>query len=88
MLRRRYASRMQWYWEGGHFKKALGDLVLSRIYEPAPTDATDAFGAELTPANVEARVAACRAALSAMRKRDPALAGQVAELARSASALR
>jgi hypothetical protein len=75
---------MQWYWEGGHFKKELGDLVLSRMYEPAPTEVPDGFGMELTPANVESRVAACRAALSAMRERYPSLAKQAAGFAKAA----
>jgi len=25
----------RWYWEAGHFKKELGDIVLSRVYFPA-----------------------------------------------------
>jgi hypothetical protein len=77
---------MQWYWEGGHFKKELGDLVLSRIYEPAPTEVPDGFGMELTRANVEGRIAACRAALTAMRERYPSLARQAAGLAKAAAA--
>lgn len=44
-----------WYWEGGHFKKALGDLVLARILPPADgAPATDeGFGTRLDEASVE-----------------------------------
>lgn len=39
------SHRMQWYWDGSHFNKAAGNLVLSRILgKPAPED----FGTKLT----------------------------------------
>jgi hypothetical protein len=60
-------STMQWYWEGGHFKKELGDLVLARLSIPEKPDEAGSFGFELTSANVANRNKACRTALAAMR---------------------
>ena len=31
------SAKSPWYWEAGHFKKELGDLVLARIFEDKPT---------------------------------------------------
>ncbi len=78
-------TKMQWYWEAGHFKKELGDLVLERMLGEAQTDATDDFGVELTTANVADQNDSCRKALATMRQRFPELAREAAELARSAS---
>ena len=75
------ASAMQWYWEGGHFKKELGDLVLNNI---SGRGAPSTFGFELTVANVDDRNRTCREALEAMRERVPSLARLAAELSRSA----
>jgi len=61
------AAVTQWFWEGGHFKKALGDQMLARLFGDAGSGAT--FGTSLTAATADAnarRVAAeaagCRAA--------------------------
>ncbi|WP_088750599.1 hypothetical protein [Herbaspirillum robiniae] len=42
----------RWYWEAGHFKKALGDLILARLQDDAGSTAP-AFGERLTPASLE-----------------------------------
>ena len=67
----------RWYWEAGHFKKALGDLVLQRLISPrdqAPGDVR--FGMPLDDANLEdnrARIAqergTCAAAQPALFSR-------------------
>jgi hypothetical protein len=54
---------MRWYWEPGHFRTALGDRIIDRLYG----DRGD-FGRDLTPATVEAVLAAIR------HERDEALA--------------
>ncbi|NVI84166.1 hypothetical protein [Janthinobacterium sp. BJB401] len=69
----RHAST-RWYWEAGHFKKALGDIVMQRIMTQkggAPDDGQ--FGMPLTSATLAAnrdRIAAerraCEAAQPAM----------------------
>ncbi len=78
-------TKMQWYWEAGHFKKELGDRVLERMLGKAQTNETDDFGIELTTANVADQNDSCRRALATMRQRYPELAREAAELARSAS---
>lgn len=55
-----------WYWEAGHFKKELGDIVLARVMSPAAGDA--AFGIKLDAASEQsnmARIAAERASCAA-----------------------
>lgn len=46
---------MHWYWEPVHYKRALGDAVLSRVLsDQTPTDPDLAgFGTQITPANLE-----------------------------------
>jgi hypothetical protein len=76
-------TEMRWYWEAGHFKKELGDLVLDRAFgEALPAEAID-FGIDLVPATVETRIAECRVSLAAMRQRFPALAHEASRLAKS-----
>lgn len=42
------ALSTQWYWEAGHFKKELGDIVLSRLMAPGlPEPAVPPFGTPL-----------------------------------------
>jgi hypothetical protein len=78
-------TEMRWYWEAGHFKKQLGDLVLDRILgEALPAEASD-FGIDLVPGTVETRIAGCRVSLAAMRQRFPALAHEASRLASSPS---
>ncbi|STR27530.1 Uncharacterised protein [Janthinobacterium lividum] len=45
----------RWYWEAGHFKKALGDIVLRRVMSPQETAPDDwQFGMPLDAARLEA----------------------------------
>lgn len=78
-------TAMRWYWEAGHFKKELGDLVLARVLGDGGDGApADEFGVRLTPADVEARIAAVRAQRDAWRAGHAAdrayIAALVAEL--------
>lgn len=56
----------KWYWEAGHFKKELGDIVLDRVMAPAGKGAGDpVFGARLDAATLRTnadRIAAERRA--------------------------
>jgi hypothetical protein len=56
-------SVMRWYWEAGHFKKELGDLVLDKLFDYPNREWTVpvGFGTLLTPSNIEARLAGIRA---------------------------
>lgn len=56
---------MQWFWEPVHFRKPLGDLMLARMLGG---DAT-AFGVELTPQTLAARLEEGRAQRTAYRAR-------------------
>lgn len=44
-------SQMQWYWEGSHYKRTLGDLILAQLAEP--NKQSDEFGVLLTRDNIE-----------------------------------
>jgi hypothetical protein len=73
-------AQTQWYWEAGHFKAALGNIMLARIMEPAPGAAQ--FGTVLS----SDALAANRARLAAERAQclasNPALFTDAAKLIR------
>jgi hypothetical protein len=48
-------TSMQWYWESGHYKPTLGDLMVARFFGPGK-----GFGQELTPATIDAVLANIR----------------------------
>lgn len=77
-------TAMRWYWEAGHFKKELGDLVLARVLsdggDGGDGGGTEAFGARLTPADVEARIAAVRAQRDAWRAAHATDVGYIAAI--------
>ncbi len=76
----------KWYWEAGHFKKELGDIVLNRVIAGTPQGVADAaFGVTLDAATQDsniARIARERASCAAAHPelfesaRTLALAGQ------------
>jgi hypothetical protein len=78
-------SDMRWYWEAGHFKKALGDVVLNKALDWNALDTSPDFGVSLTAANIDQRITHCRSALAVMRERFPGLAREAEELANAAS---
>ena len=51
-------TQLKWYWEGGHFKKELGDVVLNQLFAPdAATQATlPQVGRVITPDSLAAKV--------------------------------
>jgi hypothetical protein len=56
-------AQMHWYWEAGHFKKELGDVMLDRMLDQ-PSDrqaAGDAFGVLLTGETIERHLSRIRA---------------------------
>lgn len=53
-------TRLAYYWDPGHFKKQLGDIMIGRIF--TDTLPGDGFGRVLTPDNIEDRLAALRSA--------------------------
>jgi hypothetical protein len=44
-------SPTRWFWEQAHFKRALGEVMLRRVFEGMPGD----FGAPLTPDTIAVR---------------------------------
>ncbi len=74
-------TKMRWYWEAGHFKSALGDLVLNRVFGAAGS--VD-LGTLLTPAMLDAHLLAMQAQEIDYRSTK---ASEVAELERMAEAL-
>lgn len=52
-------SRMRWYWEAGHYKSALGEHILERVFGVAPP-ADRGFGREITSANIDAALSDIR----------------------------
>ncbi|MDA8382468.1 MAG: hypothetical protein M0037_05280 [Betaproteobacteria bacterium] len=75
---------MRWYWESGHFKKALGNLMLDRIFgRRPPFPLPNGFGVRLGPRNIDSRLAAIRLS---QRRYEATHAQDVAEIARLARA--
>ena len=51
-------TTVNWFWEPGHFKRALGDLLLKRVLDNEPSD----FGVELTSATIDEQLKKIRLA--------------------------
>lgn len=64
-------TKMQWYWEGGHFKSSLGDKIIASI--TASTDST-----VLTEENAGDYLAGLKANLARYRNENPAGAERIA----------
>lgn len=60
---------MQWYWESSHYKRALGDAIIARLFGDVGAD--DTFGTLLTEANVEAHLQRQRAAQQHYARENP-----------------
>jgi hypothetical protein len=59
-------AKMRWYWEAGHFKRELGDLVLTQVLDHK--EAANGFGVTLSPANIDAQILSLRAGETAYRQ--------------------
>jgi hypothetical protein len=70
----------QWYWEGGHFKRALGERVLSRVLRAERRDAADGFGVMLATDNLAANQARIAAERATCRARNPGVFSEAAEI--------
>lgn len=49
-------SSTRWYWEAGHFKQDLGDVMLQTMFADTGRSAKTVFGVQLTPMNVEQEI--------------------------------
>jgi hypothetical protein len=61
-------DEVRWYWEPGHFRPALGDLMIARLYRDEDHD----FGRNLTPGTIDGVIAAMRAEKTAEELAAPA----------------
>ena len=63
-------TQMKNYWEGSHYKKPVGNLILDRVFgvQHAGRKVPDDFGVRLTPDNIESVLQAVRRAHLAYRK--------------------
>ena len=75
-------TNTEWYWEGGHFKEALGHLMFARMLAPvgavggAPSPEGETFGFALTAANLDANNARMARERAACVAANPALFAQ------------
>jgi hypothetical protein len=75
------AGKTRWYWEAGHFKAELGDLVLSRMLGGAAAGSTDpGFGTILTSASLDENRQRMQRERAACMESYPALFSDAAEL--------
>jgi hypothetical protein len=75
-------ARMAYYWESAHYKETVGAMILDRMSgRPNPATPAD-FGVRLTPSDIDARLAAERAARETYAAAQP---GQVQEVQRLAA---
>ena len=56
------STRMRWYWEGSHYRKRTGDLVLDRVFgrDTDPELTASGFGVRLTAEGIDAHLAQIR----------------------------
>ena len=73
------SQEMSFYWDSSHFKEAIGDCVLDRLFaiqragQPCPAD----FGVALTPGTIENAIANIRADRAQYRKEHADDAAQI-----------
>lgn len=63
-------TQMQWYWEAGHFKSALGNIMLRKMLNDHEGSETD-FGVSLTVQNVDSAIRRIRENGDAYRADNP-----------------
>ena len=65
---------MRWYWEAGHYKSSLGELVLQRMLHRTelPALAETSFGVRINARNIDAHLARIREERQAYREQNPA----------------
>jgi len=75
------AAKMRWYRESGHFRPALGDVVLDHVYG-RPQSACPGLGRRLDAGTIAAMLAEQRTALARWKERHPGDVSELDELAR------
>lgn len=77
-------SVTHWYWEAGHFKKELGDLMIPQCLSPMAVSPTTDFGIVLLNDNIELHLERQRAAKSLFKAANPISTTEIRELVRKA----
>jgi len=77
------ASELRWYWEAGHFKSSLGDLLLVRLFDEQTRDSQ--WGRRLTRADLEEHLARQRAARDNYVRTHPTDIAELAALVAAAT---
>ena len=62
-------TELQWYWEAGHFKKSLGDLLLGNVFDAQ--NGKEPWGRRLTARNLDEILREQRAARDEYRRARP-----------------
>jgi hypothetical protein len=75
---------MRWYWEAGHFKKSLGEIMLATMFA-APGNQTQ-WGYRLTTSDLEGHLQRQRAGLESFEKSRAAETVELAGFIESATA--
>lgn len=76
-------GRMTYYWESSHYKKATGDLILSRMLGNETDSIPEGFGQRLTHKNVEHHLATIRNGRAIYARTHPQEVADVRALAAS-----
>jgi hypothetical protein len=74
-------ARLRWFWEPSHYTKALGSLILTRIFGGRDTS----YGLVLTAETIESRLADVRSRRAAYRESRPGAVRRVRDVFDSAS---
>lgn len=68
----------RWYWEAGHFKKSLGDVMLDTLLDPGREGhALSSFGRALDGRTIEHHLAELRVAKEKFRRENPEMVSEI-----------
>ncbi len=81
---------MKWYWESSHYKNALGELVLDRVFEYQHPERVvpDDFGVLLTSRNIDEHLKMIRASQQRYRESNPVDVAEIEKMAKETLARR
>ncbi len=83
-------TEMKWYWESSHYKNALGELVLDRVFEYQHPERVvpDDFGVLLTSKNIDEHLKMIRTDQQRYRELNPVDVAEIEKLAKETAAQR
>jgi hypothetical protein len=83
-------TEMKWYWESSHYKNALGELVLDRVFEYQHPERVvpDDFGVLLTSRNIDEHLKMIRADQQRYRESNPVDVAEIEKRAKETVARR